>query len=283
MIQIQRGTSESLQSQNPTIADGQTVVERDEEGYKIKIGDGVTPFNDLEYPLSVNIPNSIVEQLQFSILNKLYPIGTIYYNNNSTNPGELLGFGTWHQFGAGRVIACVGQTQESGQSMVTIQEGETGGYTDQLLLTHTHTMYHTHSDTFSIADSSSHTHTINHGHSDNFSIASVGNHVHNIGADHDAYYTTMSNSSYSVHRNGSTTVTGAELLLDTSSAGSHTHTLNGAVTNYSGSSGSSGAHTHTLNGSVSTYSGSSGAAGQSLPSKSNYPPYIAVYAWVRIS
>lgn len=48
MIQIQRGTSESLQSQNPTIADGQTVVERDEEGYKIKIGDGVTPFIDME-------------------------------------------------------------------------------------------------------------------------------------------------------------------------------------------------------------------------------------------
>lgn len=150
-------------------------------------------------------------------------------------------------------------------------------------MTHTHTINHAHSDTFSIANSSSHTHTINHGHRDNFSIASAGAHVHDIGSDHDAYYTTMTNSSYSVHRNGSTTITGAELLLDTSSAGSHTHTLNGAVTNYSGSSGSSGAHTHTLNGSVSTYSGSSGAAGQSLPSKSNYPPYIAVYAWVRIS
>ena len=64
MIQTQRGTSESLQSQNPTIADGQTVVERDEEGYKIKIGDGVTPFNDLEYPATEDQTESTVTDNQ---------------------------------------------------------------------------------------------------------------------------------------------------------------------------------------------------------------------------
>ena len=34
----------------------------------------------------------------------IYPVGSIYTNaTNSTNPGTLLGFGTWTAFGAGRV------------------------------------------------------------------------------------------------------------------------------------------------------------------------------------
>ena len=37
-------------------------------------------------------------------LQKVYPIGSIYINTtNGTNPGTLLGFGTWAAFGAGRV------------------------------------------------------------------------------------------------------------------------------------------------------------------------------------
>ena len=34
-----------------------------------------------------------------------YPVGSIYMNcSNATNPGTLLGFGTWATFGAGRVL-----------------------------------------------------------------------------------------------------------------------------------------------------------------------------------
>jgi len=37
-------------------------------------------------------------------LQALHPVGSIYINaTNSTNPGTLLGFGTWTAFGAGRV------------------------------------------------------------------------------------------------------------------------------------------------------------------------------------
>ena len=37
-------------------------------------------------------------------LQAIYPVGSIYTNaTNSTNPGTLLGFGTWTAFGAGRV------------------------------------------------------------------------------------------------------------------------------------------------------------------------------------
>ena len=37
-------------------------------------------------------------------LQQVYPVGSIYINASvSTNPGTLLGFGTWTAFGAGRV------------------------------------------------------------------------------------------------------------------------------------------------------------------------------------
>lgn len=38
-----------------------------------------------------------------SILKKVYPVGSIYFSVNSTNPGTSLGFGTWSAFGAGKV------------------------------------------------------------------------------------------------------------------------------------------------------------------------------------
>lgn len=39
-----------------------------------------------------------------SVLKKVYPVGSVYINaSDSTNPGTLLGFGTWTAFGAGRV------------------------------------------------------------------------------------------------------------------------------------------------------------------------------------
>ena len=38
------------------------------------------------------------------LLLKLYPVGSVYINANvATNPGTLMGFGTWTAFGAGRV------------------------------------------------------------------------------------------------------------------------------------------------------------------------------------
>lgn len=42
--------------------------------------------------------------LQSSVFEKIYPVGSLYYNaTDNTNPATLLGFGTWVAFGAGRV------------------------------------------------------------------------------------------------------------------------------------------------------------------------------------
>lgn len=65
----------------------------------------------------------------------LYPVGSIYTNaTNSTNPGTLLGFGTWVAFGAGRVM--VGY--DSSNALFDTAE-ETGGSADAITVSHTHT------------------------------------------------------------------------------------------------------------------------------------------------
>jgi len=79
----------------------------------------------------------------------LYPVGSIYVNaTSSTNPGTLLGFGTWTAFGAGRVM--VGY--DSSNSLFDTAE-ETGGSADAITVSHTHTA------TSSVTDSG-HTHSI---------------------------------------------------------------------------------------------------------------------------
>ena len=52
------------------------------------------------------VTSSIQDQLDDRpTMSDIYPVGSIYMNaQNGTNPGTLLGFGTWTSFGAGRVL-----------------------------------------------------------------------------------------------------------------------------------------------------------------------------------
>jgi len=69
-----------------------------------------------------------------TILAAVYPVGSIYTNaTNSTNPGTLLGFGTWEAFVAGRVMVGFDSTdtrfdtaQETGGSFTSGSSGATG-------------------------------------------------------------------------------------------------------------------------------------------------------------
>ena len=69
-------------------------------------------------------PNGITAtEIAQSFLDTIYPIGSIYTNaTNGTNPGTLLGFGTWVSFGAGRVPVGI----DSGDTDFDTAE-ETGG------------------------------------------------------------------------------------------------------------------------------------------------------------
>lgn len=85
----------------------------------------------------------------------LYPVGSIYTNASvSTNPGTLLGFGTWTAFGAGRVMVGF----DAGNALFDTAE-ETGGSADAITVSHTHTATSTvtdpgHSHTIRTADDS---------------------------------------------------------------------------------------------------------------------------------
>ena len=79
-------------------------------------------------------------------LSALYPVGSIYINASvSTNPGTLLGFGTWSAYAAGRVLVGF----NSSNTLFDTAE-ETGGSADAIVVSHTHTATvtdpgHTHS------------------------------------------------------------------------------------------------------------------------------------------
>ena len=70
-----------------------------------------------------------------AVMQTLHPVGSIYINaTNSTNPGTLLGFGTWTAFGAGRVPVGF----NAANALFDTAE-ETGGSADATLPSHTHT------------------------------------------------------------------------------------------------------------------------------------------------
>ena len=82
----------------------------------------------------------------------IYPVGSIYSNaTSSTNPGTLLGFGTWTAFGAGRVPVGFDST-----NVLFDTAEETGGAADAALVTHTHTATSTVTDP-------GHTHSVSYG------------------------------------------------------------------------------------------------------------------------
>ena len=325
-IQFLRGTSSQVAASMEVALAGQPVFDLT-DGY-LYVGDGNTQIKNLR-PIKSDTQ---------SIINTIYPVGSIYMSANATNPSTLFPGTTWTEL-QGRFLL--------GHSS-TYDLGDTGGeathtLTSSEMPSHSHTMNHTHSDSFSIAsggshshsgnfsisNAGSHTHTINHGHSDDFSIVSNGSHSHTFSgvtqrgtlfprgapdgaalldgsgdtevatgvfgyskSPSSAKIITSTNTAY---REGVAQINFSLTPSGTiSSNGSHNHTLNGAVTDYSGNSGSSGSHTHTitgstasagshshtLSGSVTTYNGPTSATG-SGSAHNNMPPYLVVYMWQR--
>jgi hypothetical protein len=78
---------------------------------------------------------AFVQDVADAVKAALFPVGSIYVNaTNSTNPGTLLGFGTWTAFGAGRVMVGL---NASDSSFDTAEE--TGGSKDAVNVSHSHT------------------------------------------------------------------------------------------------------------------------------------------------
>lgn len=85
-------------------------------------------------------------------LQAVYPVGSIYINaTSSTNPGTLLGFGTWEAFGAGRVMvglngsdADFDTAEETGGSKTSTSSGTISGTVGGTALTEAQMPKHYH-------------------------------------------------------------------------------------------------------------------------------------------
>jgi hypothetical protein len=78
---------------------------------------------------------AFVQAAATAVLQLLHPVGSVYINaTDSTNPGTLLGFGTWAAFGAGRVPVGF----NAADPLFDTAE-ETGGSKDAIVVSHTHT------------------------------------------------------------------------------------------------------------------------------------------------
>ena len=105
-----------------------------------KINLEVADTDDLVLKLTggdVGLQSQILSQALLSV----YPVGSIYINAGvATNPGTLLGFGTWSAFGSGRVIVGVDSSDTDFDAV-----RETGGSkTDSHALTIAELPSHTH-------------------------------------------------------------------------------------------------------------------------------------------
>ena len=191
-----------------------------------------------------------------SLVDRIYPVGSIYMSVASTNPGTLFG-GTWTPI-EGQFL--IGQDK-------TYTAGSTGGKVTTTLTTanlpaHTHTgPSHTHTGP-------SHSHTITVAESGVLKAASAGSHTHKG-------YTILEMGSGKNTRLSSSAAPNAQetSAAITGSSGSHTHdvpshkhtaTCSSAGTGNTGASGT----------------GATGSTGSGSPF-SNMPPYLAVYMWKR--
>ena len=151
-----------------------------------------------------------IDNIVGTVFDAIYPVGSIYTNAvNDTNPGTLLGFGTWTAFGAGRVAVGF----NASDPLFNAAE-KTGGAKDAVVVNHTHTA--------SSGSAGDHTHS--------GSTNTTGAHTH-----------THSTWSYqNVDGLDSTVIKPPELAPTTgttSSAGNHSHTL---------SINAAGSHTHSV-------------------------------------
>jgi len=204
-------------------------------------GAGVT-VSDTGGKTQVSIPGGAGEA---------FPVGSVFISVVSTNPGTLLGYGTWSSFGAGRVLVGL----DSGDSDFDSVE-KTGGAKTRAISAHSGT---------AVADHASHTHT----------YTEVVNHTHAI---------TITDPGHT-HTQTTSATDGANTRADSSSGGTqytNVANINSATTGITASSANpaGGVATGTTAGpsATLTHSVTQPAAHTDL---NVVQPYVVCYFWKR--
>jgi microcystin-dependent protein len=206
-----------------------------------------------------------IDNIVSTVINTIYPVGSIYESTVGTNPNTLFAGTSWSVFASGKMLVGIDSTDtdfataglSDGSKTVTLTEGQMP--------------QHNHPLNFSLGEGGG------HSHDDDFAISSAGEHKHgtnlrlegaangNILIDNSLYYATG--------------VAGREIdeLSDWNAAGDSTYTMNAGSHSHDLTGGVSavGNHTHGFTGSISN-TGSSEA-------HDNMPPYTVVYRWKRDS
>lgn len=204
-----------------------------------------------------------------NIVQKVYPVGSIYISTNDTNPSTLFG-GEWESFGTGKTLVGIDSSQTEFDS-----SEKTGGEKTHILNInelprHTHTLTNT-----------SHTHTIN---LTTRATAITGSfNCRGLGNDNDTSTEDLADA-IGVGSNGTT---GAFSKTDSTWAGSHSIIQMGKTISNTRLDviHLDGEHTHTVSGN----SGSANIDNAGLTSTgnglahNNLQPYIVVYMWKRVS
>ena len=212
------------------------------------------------------------------ILDKIYPINSVYLTYDKNNPGNFLG-GTWEQFGQGRTLIGQGRTTDDNEVDKDFAENDTGGE-----------YYHT----LSVNELPSHNHSINisgttgsnsRGHTHNYTRATsvqghtltdseIPKHAHvvtiGLAAEEARGYSLAVGGGF-VDR----AIVSGRYTRSTDFGGSESHS-HGLNTSADTSTGESQNHTHTF-----SYSGNTGSSGNDVNSHNNMPPYIVIYFWRR--
>lgn len=121
-------TKTNWEAVNPVLAIGEMGIEKDGLLQNIKVGDGVTPWNSLQYMFK-SCP---------------YEVGDILVTMNATDPAVRWPGTTWEVFAPGRVLIGAGKGTDINGTSMEFAVGATGGeYSHQLtvgeLAKHGHT------------------------------------------------------------------------------------------------------------------------------------------------
>ena len=190
----------------------------------------------------------ISDILMTKLLNKIYPIGTVYTTSLSTSAATILQFGTWERFTTNGFLApqCPNNVGYSAQGEANVS-----------LITHTHSNL-TSSHTHSVA-ASEHSHV----------LAGSNGYYLGLNADNKA----LNKTARAYTSSSSSTNFGLGVTPDSNAAIATTTTVGGTDhTTVTDTTISSSSFTQTSQ--TNTYSNES---------DTNFPPYLSVAFWKRIA
>jgi len=193
----------------------------------------------------------LIDEAMESLLDRTYPVGSIYMTVNNANPATLFG-GTWERIQGKFLLGA-----SSGHAA-----GSTGG-AESVTLTQTQLPAHTHSVSGHTHSVPNHTHTVP-AHTHTATCSSAGVHHHEIRRTMNA---ASGSARYALE--GAT-----DVVKPTLDAGAHTHTI---------TVNSKAAFSTNSTGSCTTGSGGSGNTGStgSGSAVGIMPPFLTVYMWKR--